>query len=225
MLLAIDTATTLSGIALYHADGLLAESVWQSGRNHTAQVLPQIETLLQHVGATPADLRVLAVALGPGSWSGLRAGMSLAKGMALAADLPLIGISTLEALAYQAAAVGLANLPLIRLGRGRYAAALFSADEYPERVSADSNLSLPELVDLISEPTIVCGEVDEAVRTALLPLRRQGLVRYPSPAALLRRPGYLAALAWQRHQLADYDDLTALEPIYLGDPVKPPVTT
>lgn len=222
MLLAIDTATTFSGLALYDGNGPAAECIWQSGRNHTAQLLPQIETILRHVGAVPADLRVLAVSRGPGSWSGLRAGLSLAKGMALAADLPLIGVSTLEALAYQAAADDRAALPLLRLGRGRYAAALFSADPLPERVTADANLTLDELATLITEPTTVCGEVDSAVRAVLQPLQRSGLVRFPPQAALLRRPGYLAELAWQRHLLGDYDDLTTLEPIYLGDAVKPP---
>jgi tRNA threonylcarbamoyladenosine biosynthesis protein TsaB len=221
MLLAIDTATTFSGLALYDGNGPAAECVWHSGRNHTAQLLPQIDAMLQNVGATPADLQVLAVSLGPGSWSGLRAGLSLAKGMALAADLPLIGISTLEALAYQAAEAGRAVLPLLRLGRGRYAAALFSADPLPERATADTNLTIDELAALISEPTTVCGELDAAVRSALQPLQRSGLVAFPPQAALLRRPGYLAALAWQRHLLADYDDLTTLEPIYLGDAVKP----
>ncbi len=115
MLLAIDTATALTGLALYGPQGPLAESIWESGRNHTAQLLPQIDTLLRYIGASPGDITVLAVSLGPGSWSGLRVGLSLAKGMALAGDLPLIGISTLEALAYQYVPTPLLVYPLIRL--------------------------------------------------------------------------------------------------------------
>src|SRR5688572_9461596 len=126
MLLAIDTATTITGIALYDGGGLLAECAWASGRHHTAQLLPQLDLLLRHVGAGRDSLRAVAAALGPGSWSGLRVGLSVAKGLALAADLPLIGVSSLEALAYQQQRAGLPIYPLIRLGRDRFASAEFA---------------------------------------------------------------------------------------------------
>ncbi|NTU83143.1 MAG: tRNA (adenosine(37)-N6)-threonylcarbamoyltransferase complex dimerization subunit type 1 TsaB, partial [Chloroflexales bacterium] len=139
MLLAIDTSTGLTGLALYAATGPRAECAWESGRNHTAQLLPQLDALLRHVGAARGDLRAVAVALGPGSWSGLRVGMSVAKGLALAGGMPLLGVSTLDALAYQHGQPGAPVFPLIRLGRERFASAEFCPDGLgPGRLSPDA---------------------------------------------------------------------------------------
>ncbi|NJN16762.1 MAG: tRNA (adenosine(37)-N6)-threonylcarbamoyltransferase complex dimerization subunit type 1 TsaB [Oscillochloris sp.] len=220
MLLAIDSATTLSGVALYANDVPLAEICWESGRNHSAQLLPQIDLLLRHVGAVQSDLTAIAVALGPGSWSGLRVGLSLAKGMALAGDLPLIGVSSLEALAYQHMPAAAPLFPLIQLGRDRFAVAEFRGRERLERRTPDQNLSLVDLIGLPRERGFFCGDLSAATRTAL----REGLANraiLPAPSANLRRPAFMAELAWQRFKSGQLDDLATLEPIYLGEPVKP----
>src|SRR5689334_6715133 len=121
MLLAIDTSTTQTGLACYDERGLLGECIWQSGRDHSAQLLPQLSLLLRHLGRARDEISAVAVALGPGSWSGLRVGMSTAKGFALARGVPVIGVGTLDALAYQHDRPGLTTVPLIRLGRERFA--------------------------------------------------------------------------------------------------------
>ncbi len=219
MLLAIDTSTTLTGIACYDEEGLLGESVWLSGRNHTAQVLPQLHVLLRHIGRDRGDVKAIAVALGPGSWSGLRTGMSIAKGMALAGGLALLGVGTLDALAFQHRHPTLPVYPLIRLGRGHFATAGFLPYESPERQSADRRMTLEDLCAAIDGSTLFCGDVDADVQRQL----RQALgdaALFPSPAANLRRPGFLAELAWQRFLVGERDDLARLEPIYLGEPVR-----
>lgn len=218
MLLAIDTATTVTGLALHDASGTRAEAAWESGRNHTAQLLPQLDMLLRHVGAGRGDLKALAVALGPGSWSGLRVGLSTAKGMALAAGLPLLGVGTLDALALQHARPGTPLYPLIRLGRDRYATARFG--DGAERAEPDRNVTLAEICAEVSQRVLFCGDLDEPTREAL----RRGLgerALMPSPAANLRRPAFLAELAWRRLAAGERDDLVTLEPIYLGEAVKP----
>lgn len=121
MLVAVDTSTAYIGIACYDAGGLLGECNWFSGRDQTVQLVPQLDLLLKHLDKTPDQITAVAVALGPGSWSGLRVGMSTAKGLALARDLPIIGIGTLDALAYQQRRVDAPVRPLIRLGRERFA--------------------------------------------------------------------------------------------------------
>lgn len=220
MLLAIDTSTTLTGIAVVHEHGVLGECTWYSGRNHSAQVMPQLAMLLNHLGILPPDLSAVAVALGPGSWSGLRVGISIAKGVAYAGQLAIIGLSTLDVLAYQHRQGTLGIYPLIRLGRGRFATAAFAehTDEW-NRVSDYRNVSLDELCEEINDDTLFCGDIDETVRQHL---RRNLNERayFPRPADALRRSGYLAELAWQRFQAGSHDDLARLEPIYLGAPVK-----
>src|SRR5690606_31385114 len=121
MLLAIDTSTQVTGLACYDASGVIAECTWQSGRDHTSQLLPQLTMLLRHVGRTPDSITAIGVALGPGSWSGLRVGVSTAKGLALARNLPVIGIGTLDMLTHQHQQHGLTVVPIVRLGRERFA--------------------------------------------------------------------------------------------------------
>ncbi|ABU56835.1 tRNA (adenosine(37)-N6)-threonylcarbamoyltransferase complex dimerization subunit type 1 TsaB [Roseiflexus castenholzii] len=213
MLLAIDTSTADAGIACYDGErGALGECVWRAGRDHTAQLLPQIDLLLRHIRCARSDIRAVAVALGPGSWSGLRVGMSVAKGFALARDLPLIGIGTLQAVAYQHRVAHLRVVPVINLGRGRVAALANDAQE-------PQNLTIADLAATINEPALFCGDVDaefQAMLRRLLPNR----AHFPSPAANVRRPAYLAELAWKRLIAGECDRVATLEPIYLGQPVK-----
>jgi tRNA threonylcarbamoyladenosine biosynthesis protein TsaB len=225
MLLALDTSTTQTGIACYDETGLLAEALWQSGRNHTTQTLPQLDLLLRHIRRTQQDIRVIAVALGPGSWSGLRVGLAMAKGLAMAGELAVVGISTLDMLAAQHCHPHMTTYPLLQLGRARYATATFAwasgANSY-ERASDYRNTTLAELateIEGLEGPCIVCGDVGEEERTSLQE-RLGHRVYIPPGVANVRRPGYLAEQGWKRFLAGDCDDLARLEPIYLGDPVK-----
>lgn len=213
MLLAIDTSTADAGIAYYDGErGTLGECVWHAGRDHTAQLLPQIDLLLRHLHSARSDIQAIAVALGPGSWSGLRVGMSVAKGFALARDLPLIGIGTLQALMYQHRESRLRVVPIIQLGRGRVATLVGDAPE-------PQNMTLADLAATIHEPVLFCGDI-HAETQAMLRRLLHDYARFPSPAASVRRPAYLAELAWRRLAAGERDSIATLEPIYLGQPVK-----
>ncbi|MCS6840450.1 MAG: tRNA (adenosine(37)-N6)-threonylcarbamoyltransferase complex dimerization subunit type 1 TsaB [Roseiflexus sp.] len=213
MLLAIDTSTADAGIACYDGErGALGECVWRAGRDHTAQLLPQIDLLLRHIRCSRSDIQAVAVALGPGSWSGLRVGMSVAKGFALACDLPLIGIGTLQALAYQHRVSHLRVVPIISLGRGRVATLVKEASE-------PQNVTLADLAAMINEPALFCGDIDAETQATLRRLLHDR-ARFPSPAANVRRPAYLAELAWMRLAAGERDSVATLEPIYLGQPVR-----
>ncbi len=114
-LLAIDTSTDQAGIALFDGEQM-AECSWPGGRQQTTSVLPAIESLLAQVGVDLGDVGAVAVATGPGSFTGLRVGLSLAKGFAIAGDRRVIGIPTLDI----AAAPYRCSPPGVRcLGSGR----------------------------------------------------------------------------------------------------------
>ncbi len=219
MLIAIDTSTHLTGLACYDAEGLRGECIWHSGRNHTAQVLPQLDLLLRHLGASAASISAVAVALGPGSWSGLRVGLSIAKGLALAGGLPLLGMGTLDAIAHQYRRAATPIYPIIRLGRERLATARFESTDTLQRLSDNRSVTLAELCGEVEPPALFCGDIDDDLKTAL---RRgiNGQISFPAPPADIRRPGYLAALAWQRLAAGEHDDIARLHPIYLGEPVR-----
>lgn len=213
MILAIDTASPVAGIALYDADGIAAEHTWTSRAHHTVDLMPNLVTLLQQQGLTAADLSGLAVGIGPGSFTGLRIGMSVAKGLAFAQGVPLVGVPSLHALAYAHRERGLPLWALIAAGRGRFAAAYCAVDS-PWPAPSDYQIArLDALAPPSHAPTLYVGELTAEQRATLRDLWGERVV-LPSPAASLRRIGYLAELGWQRLARGEADDVADLAPIY-----------
>ncbi|MEM8601969.1 MAG: tRNA (adenosine(37)-N6)-threonylcarbamoyltransferase complex dimerization subunit type 1 TsaB [Bacteroidota bacterium] len=101
--LGIETATDVCSVALLDGDALLAEASLRLPRQHAARLVPLVRDVLAHTGRAATDLDLVAVSEGPGSYTGLRIGVSTAKGLAIAADARLVGVPSLEALACQAA--------------------------------------------------------------------------------------------------------------------------
>lgn len=219
MLVALDTSTELAGIACYDAHGLRGESCWFAERHHGAQLLPQLDMLIRHIGSAPNGIQAVAIALGPGSWSGLRVGVSVAKGLALAGNLTLLGIGTLDAIAYQYDYVQMPIHPVIRVGRGRIATATWIWDRTLQRISPYQNITVAELGTIIHGNTWFCGDVDEAMQRDIR-ATVGGYAHFPSDVARIRRAGALAALAWQRFCAGEHDDVGRIEPLYLGEPLK-----
>jgi tRNA threonylcarbamoyladenosine biosynthesis protein TsaB len=214
MLLALDTSNDYAGVALWDEHGLRGEANWFAGRRHTEQLLPQVDLLLQHLGGGPDRLTAIAVATGPGSWSGLRAGMSLAKAIAVGRGLPIIGIPTLDALAYgQHVADGIVAA-MVRLGRDRFGMALYDVgDGQATRRGSFQTMTANEVAGLTGAALLV-GDVPVEARQPSSGVRGAPATEHQ------RRAAFVAELAWERHLRGAHDDLIALEPIYLSSPVR-----
>lgn len=219
MLLAVDTSTTQTGLALYDGAQLRAEILWHSRAHHTQELAPAFVGLLERAGAKPADLIALAVATGPGSFTSLRVGLAFVKGLALARRLPLVGIPTLDVTAAAVSPEKTTLVAVLQAGRGRIAAAWYKATREENSSAGDWQVKVPARVttvealsETIKSRVIVCGELSAAERALL---GRNGFVRLASPAACVRRPGLLAELAWARWQAGQVDSLASLAPIYL----------
>ena len=214
MLLAIDTSTRHAGVALAQDGQVISSRSWYSRASHTAQLMPAVAEILKGYGLAAKDLSGIAVALGPGGFSALRVGMSVAKGLALASAKPLVGVMTLELEAYPYLASGTAVCALLDAGRQEVAAARFGKDG--QRVAEDTLGPPMELLADIEERTIFCGE---GVTPWIALIREQlgdlGLPVTPSPAARLWS---LAVLGHQRIALGEADDLATLQPYYLRMP-------
>lgn len=214
MLLALDTSTRTVGLALYDGNQVLVEMTWTSLDHHTVELAPAVADVLSKSGISAADLRALAVAIGPGSFTGLRIGLAFAKGLALVHRLPLIGIPTLEALAQAQPVQDMPMAAILKAGRGRLAVAWYQPGKEAWDFKGQIEVVTPhELVERITIPTLVCGELSEAERQVLSRRRRTAVLC--SPARCLRRPGYLAELAWKRWLTGKVDDPSNLAPIYL----------
>lgn len=219
MILALDTSTANAGVALYGEDGLLGEVTWRVGEAATAQVLPVVQQLLRWLNKKPEDLGGIAVALGPGSFNGLRVGLSLGKGLARALGRPIVGLPTPEIVAYPFSSLVLPVCVLLQAGRGRVISALFQT-RYGrwQRVGDLVNTTLEEVCRQTERTTVFCGEIDSEMAAYIQEhLGQRALVATPAISA--RRAGYLAEMAWKRLQEAPQgDDPVSLQPIYLSRP-------
>src|SRR5262249_53199640 len=100
MLLAIDTSTSTASIALVHERHVLAELTWDVGQRHSVELFERLEWLLAHAGAAPSAIDALAVALGPGSFNGVRVALATTKALAFSLQAPLYGHPTLDIAAW-----------------------------------------------------------------------------------------------------------------------------
>ncbi len=218
MNLAIDTSTGIVSLALVQDKECLAELTWRSGQEHTTQLLPALSSLLDRVKGDIRSVTAVIVARGPGSFNGLRVGISTAKGLAFSLGVPLAGVSTLEAEAYQHAASGLPVCPVYNAGRGEIAAAVYQrrGQEWIELVP-EHLTTLDELCNQIVTETVFCGEL-AAGSSAELRERLGEKAVIPPQAALVRRALFLAELGARRLAAGQADDPATLQPIYLRRP-------
>jgi tRNA threonylcarbamoyl adenosine modification protein YeaZ len=220
MELAIDTSTDSCSIGLSREGDIIAELTWHTQQNHTVELVPSIDRLFNQTNTSSRDLKAIFVARGPGSFNGLRVGMSTAKGLAFSLDIPLIAIGTLEIEAYPFAFVGLPVCPIHNAGRGEIATALYRQDDSWHCLSAEHITTVDALCRQTRRKTVFCGEIPSPVIEEL----KKRLEKYaiiPGAAARLRHAGYLSALAWQRLDKGDIDDAASLQPLYLR---QPPIT-
>lgn len=220
MLLAIDTATRVAGLALYDPirGRVLGEETWISADSHTVELTPRLVRMLAQQDLTPGDLAGLVVSLGPGSYTGLRIGLSVAKGLALSLDLPLVGIPTLDVMVEPHKQQRLPICALLQAGRRRFCAGHYARKRGQWRQRGPYQLAtLDEICDQTSKPTLFCGEIEAAHADRIRQRLGEDLV-VSTPAASLRRPAYLAELGWQRLARGAADDANQLSPIYLKQP-------
>jgi len=221
MQLAIDTSTDMAGIALVQDSDVLAELTWQCGQNHTVELLPRLNYLLNQAGLNLKSISCVIVARGPGSFNGLRVGISTAKGFALSLGIPIIGISTLEAAAYQHAETGLPVCPIFNAGRGEIATAIYQKKHNKWcRLAAEHITTVDALCSQITTKTLFSGEYSPSIAAQLRKRLGQRAV-IPSSAALFRRAAFLAELGQQRLNAGNYDNPATLQPLYLR---RPPIT-
>ena len=209
MLLAIDTATTRASIALHDGQTLRSECTWEAVSRHTTTLAARIAQMLEASDLTPADLTAVAVCIGPGSYTGVRIGVALAKGIAVARQLPLIGVPTLDILAAAQPPDDRPLLAVFAAGRQRAGFARYRWGDAGWR--ADSEVAMgtwAELFTQIDEPVLLVGEIE----TASLPANTQ--ITIPAPALHVRRAGFLADLAWARLRAGKTDDPAMLQPLY-----------
>lgn len=217
MILAIDTATRWTGIALHDGQHMLAEHGWVSTQTQSMELAPAVANMLDRAGVPAAELSAIAVALGPGSYTGLRIGMGLAKGMALAFQLPLIGVPTLDIVVSAHPLCDGDLIAVAEAGRRRITSARYRLVKGRwEPKGAPVNDTWEELLERIEPPLTITGEISLAAQKQIRVASRSYSI---TPAAhRVRRAAVLAEIAWRRLRRGRLDDPAALAPLYLREP-------
>ena len=215
LLLAIDTATRFAGLALYDGELIRSEAYWRSQNNHSVELMPALVRMLEQQKASAENLAAVGVTIGPGSFTGLRIGLSVAKGLAHVQDIPVIGVPTLDILAAEHAEQRRPIWAVIQAGRGRVCAARYERrrDRWQQRGGVRLT-TLEGLSRLIVDRCLVCGELRRR-EIDYLSEHVDDNVLFAAPAQSMRRPACLAQLAWQRFKRGEVDDLAMLSPIYI----------
>ena len=218
MELAIDTSTDTASLALIQDRQVLAELTWRSGQNHSTQLLPNLNHLLNQSKLSLQSLTGIIVGRGPGSFNGLRVGISTAKGLAFSLGIPIVGISSLEAEAYQYAETGLPVCPIFNAGRGEIATALYQKKRNEwHQLATEYITTVDALYSQTTTKTVFCGEFIPFIAPQLRERLKQKAV-IPSSITGLRRASFLAELGLKQLKARNYDNPAILQPLYLRRP-------
>ena len=221
MQLAIDTSTDTASLALVQDSQVLAELTWRCEQNHSVELLPRLADLLSRTKSSLQSISCVIVAKGPGSFNGLRVGVSTAKGLAFSLGIPMVGISTLEVEAYQHAETNLPICPIFNAGRGEIATAIYQMKRNEWRqITSEHITTVERLCSQITTKTVFCGEFVASMAGQLRKQLKQRAI-ISSSTARLRRASFLAELGQQRLKAGNYDNPATLHPLYLR---RPPIT-
>ena len=215
--LAIDTATKVCTVALCREQELLAEYTINMGMTHSEGLLPQLEQLLERTGIQKQDIELLAVSMGPGSFTGLRIGLATAEAMAYAWQCCLHGVDTLKALAYNIQLEGVVLSPVLDAQKGNFYQALYEWREGKlvelAPVAVVNTQQALERIALQGSPALLMGECQRLVKKC-----PQGLPAWlkEAPAALCMPRA--SSVAWAA--IAEFDGeadkkIFGLEPYYI----------
>ncbi|OQY45287.1 MAG: tRNA (adenosine(37)-N6)-threonylcarbamoyltransferase complex dimerization subunit type 1 TsaB [Desulfobacteraceae bacterium 4572_87] len=220
MILALNTSTRQCSVALLRKDcTVIAEQLMFEGKGHFGGLMPAVDVLLTGAEFEPKNIRCVAVATGPGSFTGLRVGLSLAKGFCHALHVPIIGISSLKALAFQLPFTATPMAPVLSSRKGEVFTALFQWD--PEnslqRMGRDNCFRINEFPSLFKETTVFVGN-DYFNQGPLLKEMLGDYARIAPPHCWQLKASSIGALALARLDAGDVDDPGNLIPRYFRAP-------
>lgn len=216
-ILALDTATLVSSVALATTDTLLAEITLQTKKTHSELLMPHIAKLMDMAEVAKSDLKAVAVSIGPGSFTGLRIGLSTAKTLAYAMNIPLIGVPTLAAMAYGCPVPGVILAPMLDAQKGNVYQALF---EWQQGELTEIQPATVMKVDTVFEqliqydrPVVLLGEAAVIYRGKIEQIGKNLMAA--APHVIIQRAGSVAGLGLKLLEKGVVHDAMSLEPLYI----------
>ena len=219
-ILALETSAKAVSAAVTEEGRVLAAGFQDTGLTHSRTLMPIVEHILKNADLTMADMDAVAVAVGPGSFTGIRIGVSAAKGLAFAADKPAVGVSTLAAMARNAAFVDGLVVCAMDARRNQIYNALFAArDGRLTRLTPDRAIGLEDLAEELrqdSRPKIIVGDGGKLCADALA---AAGIACRLAPPHLVMQSAVTVAL--EAEEAAGHGGLVSAQellPVYLRPP-------
>lgn len=197
--LGIEAATPVAGVAVVKDGHILAERTVNNRRTHSVNLLPMIKAIIEEAGITQEQVNAVAVSAGPGSFTGLRIGLTTAKTLALVWQVPVVGISTLEALALPIVAPGYLICPILNARKNEVYSSIYRGDSpRPVLLQGPLAVSIGELAALLGnweEKVIFTGDAVEEYREQIVSLIKERAIFAPR-SALLPRGAAVAELGY-----------------------------
>ena len=210
-LLAVDTSTTSCSVALFRGDRLLAEELYAAGKTHSRHLMSMIHRMLERCACEPGDIGGIAVTRGPGTFTGLRIGISTVKGLAAATGAPVVGVSSLAALAFPLAFNDCPVVAMIDARRGevyytQYRGSVQPATRVSVAAPETAAAALPENAILVGSGALLYQGVFE---------NRCPRIRFADATQHVIRAASVGMLAMLRFKQHDVDPIDALIPEYV----------
>ena len=216
-ILAVETSTLMGSIAIVEERETLCELTLHVAETHSAQLMPAIDYVLKAANCELGNIDCFAVALGPGSFTGLRIGLSTMKGLAVAASKPLIGIPTLEAMANSQLYCAHLICPMLDARMKEVYAAWFKADSgIILRQSKDLVLPISELLKEAGEKTLFFGTGAEKYRKEIAEIMGDR-ARFLEPDVGGARASIVGFLALDKLGRGETENIDSLEPLYIRE--------
>jgi tRNA threonylcarbamoyladenosine biosynthesis protein TsaB len=221
--IAVETSSPVASVAICRGEGVVAERSVQAGTVYAEQLPVLLERMLAETGLSMERIDGLAVSIGPGSYTGLRVGLSLVKGLAYAAGKPLAAVPTLDVAAYGVPYCAFPVCVLLDARRGQVYTAMYSTETgWPERRSPFRAAGVEEVLETVPLPAVFAGSGAEAYRAQIQERGGQRAFFLPPGVGRLHAVP-VAFLGLRAMQRGEYASLYHLEPLYLRRPsfVKP----
>jgi tRNA threonylcarbamoyladenosine biosynthesis protein TsaB len=215
-ILGIDTSSRFNTIGLISGNQILADFTWES-RDSLQKIIINIDLVLRKGGHTLADINGLAVGIGPGSWTGVRVGVTVGKTLAYAMSKPICGVSSLDALAHQAKDMPMLLCPLIDAGKENVYAAFYRPQR--ESLVKESDYYVGDirgLLKTIKEPVLFLGKAAYLYRQIMVE-ELGSLANYRGEVGDVQKGYVIALLALPRFERGEGDDALSLAPLYLKE--------
>ncbi len=216
--LAIDTSTVVAAVALMDDEKLLGEYSINNKKTHSQKLMVMIKEILNDLEIKPSDIDVYAASVGPGSFTGLRIGVTTAKAMAFANSKPVIGVPTLDALAYNVVTSGLIICPILDARNNQVFTALYqSKGNKLERLTDYLGIPVAELVQLIKEKnkTVIFTGDAIGLHKEYFVAELGGNCEFSPLAMRLQRASSVAEIALDMAKEGKFESSFELVPFYL----------